>query len=168
MLLLIHAGFIPLVFGLSAVVLGDASSTQDVNATVGKIRSIEVPEDVTNLSVERGSTSSTGNLEVGYETDYTNDSITVSVTSTPNNPVAGAKMKVQGGDLGAWSELWSYTDGPGQSGGHSTSSQTIKSGLSKTDGSVSDLKFQIDAEDVSIGATNLGESMNFTITYTIG
>ncbi|MBS3788545.1 hypothetical protein KGY79_10175 [Candidatus Bipolaricaulota bacterium] len=150
-----------LVFGLSVVVFGE-SNTQEVSATVGKIRTIEVPGD-TSLSVERGSTNSTGDLQVTYETDYSGDQITVSVTSTPTSPVSGAKLKIQGGDLGtSWSELWSYSGGSS-----STASQTIATGLNKASGNISDLKFQIDAEDVSVGATNLGKSMSFTITYTI-
>ena len=152
-----------LVFGLSTVVLA-AQSNQSINATVGKIRTINVPEDITNLSVERGSTNSTEALQVGYETDYSGDQITVSVTSTPTRPVSGAKLKIQGGNLGtSWSELWSYS-GASQT----TTSQTIATGLSQTSGNISDLKFQIDAAGVSVGATNLGESMSFTITYTIG
>ena len=94
------------------------------------------------LSVTRGST------------DISSLPLTLTYT------VSDAKLSIQGGDLGTagWTLLIE--------GSASAGSITLKS-LTVEDGSITDIKFQLDATNVNAGAGNLGTQWTYTVTYTI-
>lgn len=151
-----------LVFGLSIVGLG---ATQKVNATVNSTRTISAPGEI-SLSAVRGEKDSSSALTVNYSTDHSNDEITVEVTQSPTGgtDIDGSVLNIRGGVLGDtssdWTELWSSSG--------SSSAITLKSINNPEESSVSDVEFQLDASNVATGAANLGTTMSFTVTYTIG
>jgi len=114
------------------------------------------------LSVTRGSTDiSLLPLTLTYTvSDASNRDITVSASVGIGTPVADAKLSIQGGDLGTagWTLLIE--------GSASAGSVTLKS-LIVEDGSITDIKFQLDATNVNAGAGNLGTQWTYTVTYTI-
>lgn len=119
---------------------------------------IVAPDDIT-LAVDRGKTTETDSLNLSYFGNSSGEGqITVSGAIGLGNVVPGTVLRVKGGNLGSYRDLISGANPQGP--------LVLKNGLSVS-GSVSDIKLQLDATDVSPGAPNLGQSWEYVLTYTI-
>ncbi|MBS3788543.1 hypothetical protein KGY79_10165 [Candidatus Bipolaricaulota bacterium] len=119
---------------------------------------IVTPGDI-SLEVDRGKVTETNSLSLSY---FGNSSgggqITVSASIGFGNVVPGTVLKVKGGDLGNYSTLVS---------GPSSQGPLVLKNVVSVSGSINDIKLQLDAKGVSPGASNLGESWEYVLTYTL-
>jgi len=119
---------------------------------------ISAPGDV-SLAVDRGDTTETSTLDLVYAEQFPgNGQITVSASIGFGNPVNGTVLNIKGGDLGSYNTLFS--------GGGPGNTLVLKDNVSGN-GSVNDIQLQLDATGVSPGATNLGQSWEYELTYTL-
>jgi len=158
-----------LIFGLSIVAFG-ANDTQNVGATVTKIRSITAPTESVSLSAERGDSNTYINTtDLTYETDFASgaskDQIIVSASLTDGNAVDGAILKIKGGDIGTFTYLWDNN----VTGGAATQSLALLGNITNaTDsGTVSGIRYKLDATNVPAGTADLDSPMTFQVTFTI-
>ena len=120
---------------------------------------IIAPADISLLEVERGKITETGSLNLNYSGSFSgNGQITVSTLIGFGNPVPGTVLSIKGGDLLDYQSLII--------GANPQGSLILKSDISGS-GSLNDIYLRLDASEVSPGASYLGSSWEYLLTYTL-
>ena len=119
---------------------------------------VVAPRDV-SLVVDRGKVTEAGPLDMSYSGNFSGPGqITVSAVVGFGNAVPGTVLKIKGGDLTSYSALIAGSDPEG--------SQILKSNVSGS-GMIDDVFLQLDASEVQPGASYLGSSWEYVLTYTL-